>query len=307
MKIGLALGGGAARGNAHIGVLKALERMGLKADILCGCSVGAMVAAAYAVGNLGRLENWMRSLTRRQMLHYLEISFGNAALVDVETFNQFLASEVCAEGREIESLDIRFASVATEIRSGKEVWLQTGSILDAVRASIALPGLFRPVADDDGWLVDGGLVNPVPVSICRALGADVVIAVNLNSDLLGRHFSEHPRERGDDEPSHWKRRFSAYTHGWLGELFTNDAGPGLFDCLASSFNIMQDRITRSRMAGDPPDVTIAPRLSSLGLLEFYRADIAIAEGEASVSRMRGEIEHVLHRARDNHGERGYQP
>lgn len=293
MKIGLALGGGAARGNAHIGVLKSLDRMGLKADIICGCSIGAMVGAAHAAGNLERLEHWMRALTRREMLRYFELNFANGGLVDVDTFNEFLCSEICAEEREIESLDIRFASVAADIRTGKEVWLQRGPLLDAVRASIALPGLFRPVAHDNGWLVDGGLVNPVPVSICRALGADMVIAVNLNTDLLGKHFTERQGGADDDFLSHWKRRFGAYSNSWLGGFFARDNAPGLFDTLASSFNIMQDRITRGRLAGDPPDVTLSPRLSGLGLLEFYRAATAIDEGEACVSRMAGEIEHIL--------------
>ncbi|KAA3625861.1 MAG: patatin [Proteobacteria bacterium] len=293
MKIGLALGSGAARGAAHIGVIKALERLGLKPDIVCGCSIGAMIGAAYVNGNLERLEHWFGKLTRLEMLRYFEVNFAGSGIVKAETFSEFLAGEICDPDLDMEALDTKFASVATEIRSGKEVWLQRGNLLDAVRASIALPGLFRPVALDGGWLVDGGLVNPVPVSICRSLGADLVIAVNLNTDIVGKHFIERENAADADMVAHWRQRFSAYSNSWLGGLFEKNHAPGLFDTLASSFNIMQDRITRSRMAGDPPDVTLSPRLSHIGLLEFYRASAAMAEGEATVKRMATEIEYVV--------------
>jgi NTE family protein len=182
------------------------------------------------------------------------------------------------------------------------LWIRQGSVREAVRASAALPGIFTPVQLDGQWLVDGGLVNPVPVSLCRAMGADVVIAVNVNIDALGKHFRE-TGARGeqwdkdgveatllDKVSAELKVRASAY----LPQLFEpGHQAPGLFDVMAGSINIMQDRITRSRMAGDPPDVMLGPRLAHIGLLEFERASEAIEAGRASVRRAQPLIQDVL--------------
>ncbi len=292
MKIGLALGSGAARGTAHIGVIRALEEMGVRIDIVCGCSIGALVGAAYAGGRMERLETWLRALTRLELLRFFELNLRAGGIIDREQFQGFLEDHVCPPGTTIEGLDLTFGAVATDVRSGREVWLQEGRLISAVRASIALPGLFRPVARGDRWLVDGGIVNPVPVSLCRALGADTVIAVNLNADIVGKHFVEK-RSGDEDLLSQWRRRVSDYSGSWLGGLLEKTDTPGLFDTLASSFNIMQDRITRSRMAGDPPEITLSPRLAETGLLEFYRADSAIEEGRACVDRMERELRFVL--------------
>jgi NTE family protein len=294
MKIGLALGSGAARGCAHVGVIRALAELGIRVDIVCGCSIGALVGAAHAAGRLDRLEAWLRKLTRLEMLRYFELGLRAGGLIDRNQFDDFLAEHVCPPDLDIGDLDTTFAAVATDVRSGREAWLQTGLLIDAVRASIALPGLFRPVSSGDHWLVDGGIVNPVPVSLCRALGADTVIAVNLNADIVGKHFAE--RRSGDDDLlGQWRRRVADYSNSWLGGLLEKTDAPGLFDTLASSFNIMQDRITRSRMAGDPPEVTLSPRLAETGLLEFYRAQAAIDEGRACVERMERELCFVLGR------------
>ncbi|GJL82412.1 MAG: hypothetical protein DHS20C01_20460 [marine bacterium B5-7] len=318
MKIGLVLGSGAARGNAHIGVLNALADMGVRPDIICGCSIGALVGASYAAGKLDRLEKWMRTLSRRSMLRYFELNPFGGSLISNTEFDGFLSREVCEEECLIKSLDITFAAVATELKSGDEICLDSGSVLDAVRASIALPGLFRPVRHPDGWLVDGGLVNPVPVSICRALGADIVIAVNLNADIVGKHFAskmtdttmqstDNGRRRQQavipPEVVTWPSRINTTVNSWLDDVFSlrgDDAGepskddpPGLMDTVASALNIMQDRITSSRLTEDPADIVLSPRLSSIGLMEFYRADRAIAEGEASVNRMMNEIKYAL--------------
>jgi NTE family protein len=191
--------------------------------------------------------------------------------------------------RPIEALDIPFAAVATGLHSGSEVWLRTGSTADAVRASMALPGLFTPAQRDGRLLVDGGLVNPVPVSLARAMGADIVIAVDLNADILGRHLRKPgasgaahlPAEVPDDEEetADWLRRLQ---DGFAALLPTPDPTrvrmPSLLEVVLGSVNIMQVRITRSRMAGDPPEVMIAPHLAHLGLMDFYRAEEAIAEG-----------------------------
>jgi len=205
----------------------------------------------------------------------------------------------------IESLPRRFGAVATDLETGREMWFQDGSLLDAVRASIALPGVFTPAKLNDRWLVDGGLSNPVPVSLCRAMGAKVVIAVNLNGDIVGRHIRNHAgqpqKDSGNTEDS-LLERFSAQLKSSLYErkdelslqLFGDSLdSPGLFDVIASSINIIKDRITRSRMAGDPPEVMLNPRLSSLGLMEFDQAAFAINEGRACIERMRPALDQIL--------------
>ena len=181
-KVALALGGGSARGWSHIGVIQELDRIGIRPDIVCGCSIGAIVGAAYAAGNIGKLESG-RSLTRIRMARYFELNISLNGIVDRERLQEFFQEHVCGQEALIENLAIRFATVSTDLKTGKEVWFQTGPLLDSVWASMALPGLFPPIRYGDKWLVDGGLVNPVPISICRALGADIVIAVNLNGDI----------------------------------------------------------------------------------------------------------------------------
>ena len=285
-KIGLALGGGSARGWAHIGIIHALEEIGIKPEIVCGCSIGALVGASYAAGNLEKLEGWVRSLTTRTVVGFLELHFPFRGFVDAERLQTFLELNVCDEKMEFADLGKQFATVSTELETGREIWFTEGSVLNAVWASISLPGLFPPIQSRGRWLVDGGLVNPVPVSVCRALGADIVIAVNLNGDIVGKHFTH-------------KRRDSAITQAiktFSNSLFTKNRSeeklPGLFDTIAGSLNITQDRITRSRMAGDPPDIILSPKLSYIGLLEFDRAEEAFEEGKGCVRRMLPEIEHV---------------
>jgi NTE family protein len=290
--VGVALGGGAARGWAHVGVLRALERAGVKPALVCGTSVGALVGAAYAAGELDRFEKWVRSMGVADVVAFLDITL-SSGLVKGERLVQFLRRELA--DRPIESLPLPFAAVATVLATGAELWLKQGSAVEAVRASIALPGLFTPVLRDGELLVDGGLVNPVPVSLARAMGADVVIAVDLNSDLLGRHLRRaHPgseeREAAAGPPELLRR-----LQDGLGSLLPGRANgaapaPSLLEVIASSLNIMQVRITRSRMAGDPPEVLVTPRLARLSLLDFHRGEEAIAEGQRAVAAALPQLE-----------------
>ena len=301
LKIGLALGSGSARGWAHIGVIRALEENGIKPDIVAGCSIGALVGAAYRGGNLDTLEKWVRKLTFWDVVRLLDVRMMGGLIEGASLMASF---EDKLKDINIEELPAPFAAVATDLANGREVWLQEGPLPTAVRASIALPGLFSPVRMDDRWLVDGGLTNPVPVSLCRAMGADVIIAVNLNSDIVGRHLKsseERSKEIKDEERDLFNQLLSKLNSGilesklarWAKEKQHGDSAPGLFEVMASSINIMQDRITKSRMAGDPPDVLLSPRLGKLGLLEFDRADEAIAEGYESVRRMGAALKHAL--------------
>lgn len=281
MRIGLALGSGSARGWAHIGVIRALEEAGVKPDIVCGTSIGALVGAAYAAGELDRLERWVRGLGVRDVIGFMDVSLGGGVLKG-ERLVEFLRRNVV--DRSIEDLPTPFAAVATALHSGAEVWLRSGSTVDAVRASIALPGLFAPVIREESLLVDGGLVNPVPVSVARAMGADLVIAVDLGSDILGRHLRV---EEADEPPAgDWMRKLQDSLGRLIPSLPRDEPRmPFLLDVLASSINIMQVRIARSRMAGDPPDLIVAPRLSRLDILDFHRADEAIEEGRRAVERV----------------------
>ncbi len=294
VRIGLALGGGAARGWSHIGILHALDDLGLRPDVITGCSIGAIVGAARAAENLSQLENWVCSLRRRDVAAFFDLGWTRKGLIDAPKLNRFLRDNIVSESALIEELPITYGNVATDLGNGREVWFSSGDVMSSVMASIALPGLFAPVRHNGRWLVDGGLVNPVPVSLCHALGADVVIAVNLNSDILGKHLM--PKKIGEgSEPGPFDNLVGTIK-SYSSNLFPGtreDIPPGMFDVLASSINITQDRITRSRMAGDPPDILLEPRLANIGLLEFHRAEEAIAEGEHCVQRMQPVIEYVM--------------
>ena len=284
-RIALALGGGASRGWAHIGVINALSELDIHPEIVCGCSIGAIVGASYVAGNLESLENWVGSLTKVGLARFFELNLSLNGFVDTERLHEFFLQYVCHEHQTIAGVNTKFASVATDLETGREIWFTSGPLIDAVWASISLPGLFPPFQDQGRWLVDGGLVNPVPVSVCRALGADRVIAVNLNGDIVGKHFIQNDQTE-DPQAGNILDRFSKAVNKL-------SASPGLFDAIAGSINIAQDRITRSRLAGDPPDIMLNPKLSHIGLLEFHRAKEAMQEGSDCVRRLLPEIRHVL--------------
>ncbi len=298
-KIGLALGSGASRGWSHIGIIKALLREGIEPDIVCGTSVGAMIGACYLAGNLEKLEDWVLGSTRTDVLRFFNVKLSQSGFVDGERLRRFLYQNVAAEAIQIEDLPKRYAAISTDLENGREVWFQEGGLADAVRASMALPGLFPAVRHGHRWLVDGGLVNPVPVTTCRALGADVVIAVNLNSDVIGRHNTKKTEPAPDKKTDKKKgvlHNIKQTTLEYSSSIFPDndkqDSPPGLFVSITNSINIVQDRITRSRLAGDPAEVVISPRLSHIGMLEFHRADEAITEGESCVKNALEEIRKV---------------
>jgi NTE family protein len=303
LKVGLALGSGAARGWSHIGIIKGLSEMGIEPEIISGSSIGALVGAAYAADKLDLLEAWVRSLTWKEMIKFLDPTLLGGGLIQGEKLTDFVNGYV--DNLEFEQLKRQLGIVATELETGREVWFRSGPVMDAVRASISLPGLFTPLLHDGRWLVDGGLANPVPVSLCRAMGADLVIAVNLNGDILGKHL-RHKSEKSKklelvEDADLWQRMMtqmkstlSTGKRDLMVRLFGVEHNvPGLYEVLASSINIMQDRVTRSRMAGDPPDVILSPRMSKLGLMEFDKADMGIAEGLREVELMRPVLEQFI--------------
>jgi len=287
MKIGVALGSGSARGWAHIGVLRALAEMGVTPDIVCGTSIGAFVGAAHADGDLGSLEDWVRTLSWQEVVGFFDVG-ARGGLIKGDKLMGFFARHFV--DRDVEQLPVPFACVATDLTSGREVWLREGSVVDAVRASIALPGLFSPLARDDRLLVDGGLVNPVPVSLARALGADLVIAVDLGSDVVGRRFKP-----AEEAPVNWRQRFAQFFGAPGAAHVAGGEGPSLLDVVAGSINIMQVRIARSRLAGEPADVLLSPRLAHVGLFDYHRGEEAIEEGREAVRVMQPAILRALGR------------
>jgi len=293
-RIGLVLGSGSSRGWSHIGVIKALAKIGIEPEIVCGCSIGALVGASYCAGNLDKLEGWLKKLSKMEVAGFFELNWSFNGFVDATRLEKFLDNYVCAEDRNIEDLDKKFAAVSTDLERGREIWFTSGSVLQSVWASMSLPGLFPPIQIDGKWLIDGGLVNPVPVSVCRAMGADLVIAVNLNGGIVGKHLLKKP----EVEPNYGFadrliKSIKEYSESIFPDKNGEEKSPGLFDAIASSINITQDRITRSRMAGDPPDILLSPKLSKIGLLEFHRASETIEEGEACVERMLSEIKYAV--------------
>ncbi len=296
LKIGLALGSGSARGWSHIGIIKALTEIGVDPHIVCGTSIGAMVGAAYVGGGIDRLEQWALSVTKLDVAGFLKFSSSLTGFVNTERFHSFLNDYVASDEVLVEDLPKTFATISTDLETGREVWFTSGPLLQAVWASMSFPGLFPAIKNEHRWLVDGGLVNPVPVSVCRALGADIVIAVNLNTNMVGRR-SQRIEQAKQDSNSGIAVKISELVEEYTNITFSNPKDevqpPSLLEAIADSVKITQDRITRSRMAGDPPEVVLAPRLSDISLLELYRADEAIAEGYQCVQRKRAEIEELF--------------
>ena len=326
--VGLALGSGSARGWAHFGVLHALREAGVSPDIICGTSIGSLVGATYAAGEMDEFESWVLGLGKRKVFGFMDFNLGGG-LLKGEKIIEFWRENFVQES--MEELGAPFGCVATDLQTGAEVWLRKGSIAEAVRASIALPGLFTPVMREGRLLVDGGLVNPVPVSLARAMGADIVIGVDLNADIMRKHMKPvdmsqtelkiHTREvkveelhleseeppmplgqipdalAADASPvgwtGKWKRSMtsvktlsSSVIRKGRKEASEDDDDdmpqvPSLVNVVLASVNIMQMRITRSRMAGDPAEVLIAPRLSHIGLMDFHRGRESIDEGYAA--------------------------
>ena len=347
-KLGLALGSGSARGWSHIGVLRALKEAGIQPDVVCGSSIGALVGAAYAGGELERFADWVQGLGMRDVFGFMDFNLAGGMLKGEKLINFWRRNFADFD---IEASPIPFGAVATDLHSGAEVWMRHGSIADAVRASIALPGLFTPVLREGRMLVDGGLVNPVPASLARAMGADIVIAVDLNVDIMHRHMqplslqdappapspapaaphaADDDGEEGDAQdsalyPVHpavggaaseaddtnaaapapgkpWTQRLTSWIPGVgappaaaSSPVVDGMRIPSVLDVVMTSVNIMQMRITRSRMAGDPPELVIAPRLSHLGLLDFHRAKEAMDAGYAATQAALPGLEHWLKR------------
>lgn len=340
MKIGLALGSGAARGWAHIGVIQALEEMGIQIDIVSGCSIGSYVGAAYSSGKLKELAEWVESLTEWQVFALMGVGFHKGGLVS--GLKVFKALQESFSFDTFEQLNKPFAAVATDLYSGREVNFMSGSVIEAVKASCAIPGLFPPLLYHNRWLVDGGVVNPVPVNMCRLLGADIVIAVNLSADFRPQSIIDNKFDQGNNQKktSDFFKRSQQQIQQWFRkggdtgqdsadqdiaaeqELLNDEClevpeainessnigvpddfpgkikmvvppAPSIINAMTGSLDILSARVTRSRLAGDPPDILIEPQLRDFGMMEFYRATELIEHGRDSVHRIADQIKYQL--------------
>lgn len=293
-KIGLALGSGSARGMSHIGVINALEDIGVYPDVIAGCSVGSLVGASYATSNLKKLESWALSMSESKIRKFLKININASGFINAKELQDLFDKTIGLESLTFDDMDKTFGAVATNLNTGKEVWLKEGSVHDALWSSMAFPGLFPSVLKNNRWLVDGGLVNPVPVSLCRALGADVVIAVNLNSDIISRYSVEEDENSTLDvsnDENLWERA-KVEIKNTFNIVKTNGNSikePSSLEMISNAIHIMSSNLTSGRLAGDPPDVLLQPRLQNIGLLQIYKAKESIAEGYACVQRMAEEI------------------
>lgn len=303
-RIGLALGGGSSRGWAHIGAIKALTEAGIHIDYIAGTSIGAVVGASYASGKLANLEDVVLQLDWKQIVYLLDVVFPKSGMIDGNKIAEFIRSQVGV--KLIEELPIPFAAVATDLATGREVVIKEGDIIEAVRASISVPGIFTPISKDDMILLDGGLVNPVPVSVARDMGADFVIAVDLNHDIvikkgIGKYSisdsvscpAETENGQSPAKENGILRALNAVfnhvdfsTFSIKKQWMSRDPSPNIFEVLLSSINIMEAQITATRLKTDPPDILICPPLGHIRFLEFNRAGEAIASGyEETKSRI----------------------
>ena len=292
-KLGLALSSGAARGWAHVGVLRGLAEIGVKPDVIAGCSVGAVVGGAHLIGALDDLEEWGRSLTPLSALDSFSLKVHRGGLIDVgPAFNAFAKYD-----KNIEDLPIKFGAVATDLATGEEVTMTSGSLLEAVRASSAIPVVFHAVRRDHRWLLDGALSNPTPVTLARALGADVVLSVDVNAvpKTLDR-FGEKAGLPAVIEPA---PPAEPGVTGAVAKLIEDTqravkrqvdlakaraaASPHLFETALAAADIFQMQLARARSVVDAPDILLRPNMRDALPNAFDRADEFIEEGRKVVT------------------------
>lgn len=291
VKIGLALGSGAAKGWAHIGVINALTRAGVEIDVVAGCSVGALVGAAYVNDKLPQMEKWVSAFRYWDVIRLMDLSWQRGGLLRGERVFNHVRQLITHNA--LESCGKPFGVVATNLSSGRELWLTEGDLHQAVRASCSMPGLLPPVGYNGYWLVDGAVVNPVPVSLTRALGADIVIAVDLQHDahLMQQDLLSVTPQNSDEAVSaaalSWAKKIRQRLVGLTHRRATQT--PGAMEIMSTSIQVLENRLKRNRMAGDPPDVLIQPFCPQISTLDFHRAKEAIEAGKAAVEKKMDEL------------------
>jgi len=305
--VGLVLGSRSSRGWAHIGAIEALEEENIPIDYVAGCSVGAYVGALYASGSLKSLKEFVLKMDGKKVFSYFDVVFPRSGLLDGTKKLKELFS-IHTDAVDFSELNIPVLMVATDLLTGKKAVLKSGDIFSALRATTSIPGLFTPVKVKDRWLVDGGLVDPVPVGVARALEADIVIAVDLNSGAVSH---KKPRKKVI-APSAKTENFFAYKSELLKKMvdyyehaensFSNkisvllnrESGtPDIIETVMTSINIMQERITRINLAVEPPDILLQPRLGQLKMMDFDQVEQTIEEGYLSVKEKIQDIKKLL--------------
>ncbi len=287
LKIGLALGSGGARGWCHIGVLNALEEIGVVPDMVAGTSMGALVGAAWAGGKLEELETWVRGLTRTQFVRLLDVGFRSGGLVQARKIEALLRG--IGLPPRIEELERPFTAIATDMETGREIWFSKGATYHAVRASAGIPGVMSPIHYQGHWLLDGGLTNPVPVSALRVMGAEILIAVNPSGKAHGKIWSPPEQKPGAGS---WLSAVLPFGIPAPDTSAPELVAPNYFDVLTAALDVMEDTIRRARLAGEPPHITLNSAFEEFGVLELYRGAEAIEEGRRMVMAQEAQIREV---------------
>jgi NTE family protein len=291
-KIGLALGSGGARGWAHIGVINAIAQCHIPINCVAGTSMGALVGAALAAGKTDELHHVALVMDWKRLIYYFfELNFPRSGLIDGSRIVEFLKEHIVSV--DIRKLSLPLAVIAADVMTGREVVISEGNVVEAVRASIAIPGMFTPVIMGNDILVDGGLVNPLPISVLRSMGADFVIAVDVTGD---------PEDQFGESKSHSRTEVSTppesdISHSLLqrieeklrgfdllnlrASLFQRSKSPNIFDILGNTFRIVERQVTRTRLQLEPPDILIRPAVCDIGTMEFNKASECIAAGYSS--------------------------
>ena len=305
--VSLVLGSGSSRGWAHIGVIEALEEENIPIDYIVGSSAGCYVGALYACGSLQSLKEFVLKMDGKKVFSYFDVVFPRSGLLDGTRKLKELFS-IHTDVDDFSELKIPVLMVATDLVTGKKVVLKSGKILEALRATMSIPGLFAPVKVKDRWLVDGGLVDPVPVGVARALEADAVIAVDLNSGVVSLQRPKNqtrPEARVDEvsliyKSELLKKMVDYYAHAEssftakINELLHREsATPYIIETVMNSINIMQERITRINLAVEPPDILLQPRLGQLKMMDFDQVDQTIEEGYIAVKEKIEDIKKLL--------------
>ncbi len=314
--LGLALGGGSSRGWAHIGVIKALSDADIRVDYIAGVSIGAFVGAFFCAGKLALLEEYTRQLNWRSILTSFDPVFPKSGLLDGKKLTQLISDQ--KDMQSFAQLAHPLRIVTTDLLSGREVVLNSGNLAEAVRASVAVPGILTPVKYNDCLLVDGALVNPVPVNIVKQMGADCVIAVDLNvnraSERAARRKKQTRREAlkaflmesnsssseklGSNQfikklQKYFKSTDSAIRERLFQWLSSEEPLPNIFDIFGTSFSIMQERIATINALVNPPELTVKPQLGHLKFLDFDQAESTIREGYAATEPHIADIKKLI--------------
>jgi NTE family protein len=305
--VALVLGSGSSRGWAHIGAIEALLEADIPIDYISGCSVGSYVGAIYASGNLSSLKDFVLSMDGKKVFSYFDVVFPRSGLLDgtrkvAELFSMHTSVKRFSE------LKLPMMMVATDLQRGEKVVLRSGDLLQALRATMSVPGLFAPARVKGRWLVDGGVVDPVPVGVARATEADVVVAVDLNSGIASRRMQRlstdtlaTPAREAPKFKSELLIKLTDYydtaestLKNKINELLGRERDmPDIIDTVMSSINIMQERITRINLAVEPPDVLIQPRLGALKMMDFDQVALVIEEGSIAVKEKMEDIKALL--------------